>query len=288
MTETPENPQEPAFQPIVSFEPGSPVEPVRPDDGGHEPVPDDDSGQEPVRDDGQRQLLRTGTKVDAWIPMSDNVFLAVTLYLPDPGAGPQPCILEALPYRKDDMTSSYRPEYVRLRDEHSYAVARLDVRGTGSSGGRATDEYPEVEQRDLAEVIAWLAAQPWCDGNVGMYGTSYSGFNSLQMACERPAHLKAVIAIYATDDRHTDDVHYMGGLRRWIDLVDYCHYMTPMNALPPVPAVFGPRWRDEWRARIAEHEPWLFTWLSHPRDGAYWRHGSAQPATIIVGTSMRS
>jgi uncharacterized protein len=219
-----------------------------------------------------------GTKSDAWIPMSDGVFLAVTLYLPDPARGPQPCILEALPYRKDDMTSSYRPEYARLRDEYGYAVARLDVRGTGSSGGRATDEYPEQEQRDLAEVLAWLSSQPWCDGNLGMYGTSYSGFNSLQMACENPPELKAVIAIYATDDRHTDDVHLMGGLRKWVDLVDYPHYMTPMNALPPVPVVFGPGWREEWHARIADHEPWLLTWMAHPRDDAYWRHGSVRPA----------
>lgn len=218
-----------------------------------------------------------GSKVDAWIPMSDGVFLAVTLYLPHESHGPQPCILEALPYRKDDMTSSYRPEYLRLRDEYRYAVARLDLRGTGSSGGRATDEYPEQEQRDLAEVLTWLASQRWCDGNLGMYGTSYSGFNSLQMACERPPELKAVIAIYATDDRFTDDVHYMGGLRKWIDLVDYCHYMTPMNALPPVPGVFGPSWREEWRARIEQHEPWLLTWLAHQRRDAYWQHGSVRP-----------
>jgi predicted acyl esterase len=221
--------------------------------------------------------IRPGTKSESWIPMSDGVFLAVTLYLPDPSHGPQPCILEALPYRKDDMTSSYRPEYVRLRDEHAYAVARLDLRGTGSSGGRATDEYPVQEQLDLAEVLTWLASQEWCDGSIGMYGTSYSGFNSLQMACEQPPELKAIIAIYATDDRHTDDVHYMGGLRKWIDIVDYCHYMTPMNALPPVPAVFGPNWREEWRARIAEHEPWLLTWMNHQRRDAYWQHGSVRP-----------
>ena len=133
--------------------------------------------------------------------MSDGERLAVTLYLPESGV--RPCILEALPYRKDDLTASFRPEYTRLRDEFNYAVARLDVRGTGSSSGRATDEYPYQEQRDLAEVIAWLAAQDWCDGNVGMYGTSYSGFNSLHMAAERPPALKAVIAIYATDDRFT-------------------------------------------------------------------------------------
>ena len=61
-----------------------------------------------------------------------------------------------------------------------------------------------------------------------MWGTSYSGFNSLQIACERPPALKAICAIYATDDRWTDDVHWRGGALRLIDLVDYDHYMTPM------------------------------------------------------------
>lgn len=213
--------------------------------------------------------------------MSDGARLAVTLYLPEGGA--QPCILEALPYRKDDLTASYRPEYVRLRDEHGYAVARLDLRGTGSSGGRATDEYPASEQRDLTEAIAWLAAQQWCDGNVGMYGTSYSGFNSLHLAAVRPPALKAVIAIFATDDRYTDDVHLCGGSRRWLDLVDYCHYMTPMNALPPVPAVWGAGWREEWAARVAEHEPWLLNWLAHTRRDAYWQHGSIRPDYGDIG-----
>ena len=82
-----------------------------------------------------------------------------------------------------------------------YAVCRVDLRGTGSSGGDAVDEYPAREQADLVAVIGWLAAQDWCDGNVGMWGTSYSGFNSLQVACERPPALKAICAIYATDDR---------------------------------------------------------------------------------------
>ena len=213
--------------------------------------------------------------------MSDGARLAVTLYLPEGGA--QPCILEALPYRKDDLTASYRPEYVRLRDEHGYAVARVDLRGTGSSGGRATDEYPASEQRDLTEAIAWLAAQPWCDGNVGMYGTSYSGFNSLHLAAVRPPALKAVIAIFATDDRYTDDVHLCGGSRRWLDLVDYCHYMTPMNALPPVPAIWGAGWREEWAARVAQHEPWLLNWLAHTRRDAYWQHGSIRPDYGDIG-----
>src|SRR3954465_15958347 len=189
--------------------------------------------------------------------MPDGIRLAATLYLPDPGDGPQPCLLEALPYRKDDLTSSYDETYRHMRDEFGFAVCRLDLRGTGSSQGDATDEYPETEQQDLVEVIAWLAEQPWCNGNVGMFGTSYSGFNSLQIACERPPALKAVCAIYATDDRWTDDVHWRGGALRLVDLVDYDHYMTPMCVLPPVPAVWGDSWRDEWARRLAAHEPWV-------------------------------
>ena len=209
------------------------------------------------------------------IPLSDGERLSVTLFIPD--STPAPCILEALPYRKDDMTSGWRPEYQRFCDEFGFAFARIDVRGTGSSSGRATDEYPEAEQRDLTEAIAWLAAQPWCSGSIGMFGTSYGGFNSFQLACERPAHLGAIIPIYATDDRYTDDVHHMGGALKWIDQVDYCAYMTPMNVLPPVPEIWGDGWRTEWMRRIDEHEPWQITWMSHPHDDDYWRHGSVRP-----------
>ncbi|MFN8196615.1 MAG: CocE/NonD family hydrolase [Nocardioidaceae bacterium] len=210
------------------------------------------------------------------ITVSDGTELAATLFLPPSDAGPQPCLLEALPYRKDDLTSSYADSYRVLRDDHGYAVCRLDLRGTGSSGGDATDEYPEAEQRDLAEVIAWLAGQEWCDGGVGMWGTSYSGFNSLQMAVERPPALKAICAIYATDDRWTDDVHWRGGALRLVDLVDYDHYMTAMNVLPPVPAVWGEGWEEEWLRRLETTEPWVLTWLRENRHGAYWNHGSVR------------
>lgn len=210
------------------------------------------------------------------IPMSDGVELAATLYLPDPASGPQPCLLEALPYRQDDLTSSYAVGYEDLRRRFGYAVCRLDVRGTGSSSGDATDEYPAEEQRDLVEVIAWLAARDWCSGRVGMFGTSYSGFNSLQIACEDAPALGAVFAIYATDDRWTDDVHWRGGALRLVDLVDYCHYMTPMCVLPPAPAVWGEGWDDEWRRRLAVNEPWVLTWLRESRHSDYWRRGSVR------------
>jgi uncharacterized protein len=221
--------------------------------------------------------------------MADGTRLAATLYLPE-AAEPAAAILEALPYRKDDLTASYRSEYERLRDEYGYAVVRVDLRGTGSSDGVATDEYPAQEQRDLVEAIGWIAEAPWCSGSVGMYGTSYSGFNALHLAAHRPAALKAVIAIYASDDRYTDDVHYMGGLVKALDLVDYPLYMVAMNGLPPVPDLAGDGWHDAWRARVEATEPWLLRWLEEQRDGAYWRQGSVRPgydrigaATMLVG-----
>lgn len=212
------------------------------------------------------------------ITVRDGIGLAADIYMPTNGVGKFPALLEALPYRKDDLTaSSHSEEYLRLASEGNFVVCRLDLRGTGSSQGVATDEYPLSELDDLADVINWLATQPWSNGRVGMFGYSYSGFNSLQAACTRPKALKAICAIYATDDRYTDDGHYMGGSLRAIDLVDYCHYMTACNLLPPVPAVFGDDWLEEWKMRFEKNQPWLLNWLEQQHDGPYWRHGSLRP-----------
>ncbi|MEO3807671.1 CocE/NonD family hydrolase [Sphaerisporangium sp. B11E5] len=210
----------------------------------------------------------------AVIPLPDGTRLAADLHLP--GGPPAPCLLEALPYRKDDVTAGYRAEYEALAG-HGYAVCRVDLRGTGSSEGVAADEYPPGEVDDLCAVIAWLAAQEWCDGGVGMFGTSYSGFAALNVAAARPPALKAICSVYASDDRYTDDVHYTGGLPRWLDIVDYPAYMAAMNALPPVPAVYGDGWREEWLRRLDATEPWLPRWLAERDDGPYWRCGSLRP-----------
>ncbi len=178
----------------------------------------------------------------AFITVADGTRLAAQLWLPD--ERPAPVVIEALPYRMDDLTSAYASEYERLCEEGGFAVCRLDIRGTGSSEGIATDEYTAAELDDICQVIAWLAEQEWSNGRVGMYGTSWSGFNSLQVACLRPPALHAIVPIYASDDRYNDDVHYMGGALKAIDLIDYELYMVAGNALPPVPAVFGPGWRE--------------------------------------------
>lgn len=219
--------------------------------------------------------------------MADGIQLAATLYVPAHGR-PVPALLEALPYRKDDIL--HRDEYERLRDEFDFAVCRVDLRGTGSSEGIATDEYPESELADLTEVIEWLAAQSWCNGAVGMFGWSYSGFNALLVAAEQPPALKAIVPVYSSDDRYTDDVHYMGGSLRLLDLVDYPLYMVAKNTLPPVPDLVGAGWRQAWRDRLDKTEPWLLQWLVNQRRDPYWQLGSLRPhydrvrcPTMLVG-----
>jgi uncharacterized protein len=228
------------------------------------------------------------------IVVDDGVRLAATLYLPD-GYGPFAALLEALPYRKDDVTASYRSTYERFCAA-GFAVLRIDLRGTGTSTGTMDDEYSDIERDDLQTTIAWLAGQPWSTGRIGMFGTSYSGFNSLQMAAHGAPGLGAVVATYATDDRYTDDVHYAGGVLRALDLIDYPLYMVAMNALPPVPAEFGDEFRSAWRQRIDSTPAWLMNWLEHPFDGPEWRRGSIRlgpdgdgyermscPTMLIVG-----
>ena len=227
---------------------------------------------------------------DLFLSMRDGVRIAATLYRPERG-GPWPCLVEALPYRKDDVTAGYRAEYHRFADEFGYAVCRLDVRGTGSSEGLATGEYTSDEHADIAEAIAWLADRSWSNGNVGMYGTSWSGFNSLQVAMLRPPALRAICSIFASDDRYADDVHYLGGMLKQLDLVDYPLYMEALNALPPVPRIVGDGWRDAWERRLEGSASWLIEWLEHQTYDGFWKHGSlredygaiAAPTMLVTG-----
>ncbi|TGR94410.1 CocE/NonD family hydrolase, partial [bacterium M00.F.Ca.ET.191.01.1.1] len=94
---------------------------------------------------------------------------------------------------------------------HGYASIRVDMRGNGDSEGLMDDEYSEQELQDACDVIAWAASQPWCNGNVGMMGISWGGFNCLQVAAKQPPALKAVISLCSTVDRYADDIHYKGG-----------------------------------------------------------------------------
>lgn len=210
-----------------------------------------------------------------WIPLSDGARLSARLWMPDGAESrPVPALLEYLPYRKDDGTAirdALRQPYLA---GHGYAAVRVDMRGSGNSDGILYDEYLKQEQDDALEILRWIASQPWCDGNIGMHGISWGGFNSLQVAARRPPELKAVLVIGFTDDRYHDDVHYMGGCVLASQMLQWASAMFVYNAAPPDPRFTGARWREMWLERMDKTPPYIETWLAHQRRDAYWKHGS--------------
>ena len=211
---------------------------------------------------------------NTWIPMPDGIRLAARVWLPE-GAEeqPVPAILEYIPYRKRDIKRSRDSQIHGYFAGHGYACLRVDLRGSGDSEGVLKDEYLQQELDDGIEILRWIAAQPWCNGSVGMIGISWGGFNGLQIAARRPPELGAVISVCSTDDRYADDVHYMGGCLLG-DNLSWASIMFDRNSCPPDPKIAGDRWKDMWRARLEGSGLWLNTWLRHQRRDDYWKHGS--------------
>jgi uncharacterized protein len=212
---------------------------------------------------------------NTWIPLADGTRLAARIWMPeDAEQNPVPAILEYLPYRKSDGTAFRDRGMHAYFAGHGYAAIRVDMRGSGDSDGLLLDEYLPQEQQDALEVIAWIANQPWCTGNVGMMGISWGGFNSLQVAAHRPPALKAIITVCSTDDRYTDDCHYMGGCVLGSDLLNWASIMFAYCSLPPDPQVVGERWRAMWFERMEGLQPFVESWLSHQQRDDFWKQGS--------------
>ncbi len=226
-----------------------------------------------------------------WIVLEDGTRLAARIWMPE-GAetSPVPAVFEFLPYRKRDGTSP--------RDESTYPVfaaagiagVRVDIRGSGESDGVIDGEYTPLELANACELIAWIAAQPWSNGSVGMMGISWGGFNCLQVAALQPPALKAVISIASTVDRYNDDIHYKNGTHLSAQL-SWAATMLAYQSRSPDPALVGDRWRDMWLERL-ENEPFfLEEWLQHQRRDEFWKHGSICedfegfpiPAMVIAG-----
>ncbi|MFF7486670.1 CocE/NonD family hydrolase [Streptomyces luteogriseus] len=208
------------------------------------------------------------------IPMSDGVRLSAHIWRPTSSdQEPVPAVLEYIPYRKRDLTAVRDSIHHPYLAGHGYACVRVDLRGTGDSEGVLRDEYLEREQADAEEVLAWLAEQPWCDGGTGMMGISWGAFAALQVAARRPPSLKAIAIASFTDDRHADDMHYMGGALLSDNLAE-AGTMFAYGTCPPDPAVVGERWREMWHERLENTEPWVLEWLRHQRRDDYWRHAS--------------
>lgn len=209
--------------------------------------------------------------LNEWITLPDGRRLAARMWLPE-DPSPVPAILEYLPYRKRDGTAgrdaTTHAEFVKA----GYGCIRVDIAGSGESDGLFDDEYSEQELSDGEAVIAWIAAQPWCSGEVGMIGISWGGFNGLQLAFRRPPALKAIATFCSTVDRFNDDIHYMGGALLTDNFNWGCQMLAYMSR-PPDPAIRND-WHDRWVERVETLPFMAANWLRHPSRDDFWKHGS--------------
>src|SRR5438874_414583 len=151
-----------------------------------------------------------------WIPMKDGIRLAADLFMPKRAKPGEkfPAIFKYDPYRKDDNNAIIEEcNLVRYFVARGYVGACVDIRGTGQSEGHVPNrEYSEQELSDGEEIIGWLARQPWSSGAVAIFGSSWSGFNGLQLAMRQPPALKTVISLFSTEKLYKEDCYYTDGI----------------------------------------------------------------------------
>ena len=209
---------------------------------------------------------------EVWITLPDGIRLAADVFWPA-GADKSdrfPVLLEYLPYRKDESRARNYSVYSYFLD-HGYVVARVDMRGTGRSEGVTIPyEYSDIELDDGEDVINWLANQEWSTGSIGMFGISWGGFNSIQMAMRNPPALKAFVSMMSTEYLYQEDVHYMDGIMHtdsWMMSNDL------YNALPGAPDF---TLDEEWVENRFNVEPSVYSYMRQQRDGPFWDRASAR------------
>jgi len=155
--------------------------------------------------------LRWGVR----IPLRDGVHLSATVYLPSAAGEPLPTILTLTPY----IAQSYHDVAVDFA-AHGYPFLAVDVRGRGNSEGRFDPLISEA--CDGYDVVEWVARQPYCNGQVAMWGGSYAGYDQWVTAKEAPPHLATIVPVaspYIGVDFPMRNNVFAPYLMQWLTLV---------------------------------------------------------------------
>lgn len=203
------------------------------------------------------------------IPMTDGTRLAADIYMPAK-AGRYPALVHRTPYGKAGVRAD--GEYFAAR---GYALVAQDVRGRFVSEGDYYMLRDEAwgKNKDGYDTIEWIAAQPWCNGNVGSYGTSYSGMNSYLTAPTRPPHLKAMFPTVAFADFYHEQKYPGGALRlyalNWMIAQDILarHFRSNKDWTEWLKMQDGSA-AGFYRSLLSQE---FLDTIDHPDDGDYWQ-----------------
>jgi len=235
-------------------------------------------------------------ETDVAVPMRDGINLAVDIYRPQ-APGRFPALLAFAVYNKDiqgpAMTEALPPQPafsalwmgpMEAGDTH-YFASRGYVHVIGGPRGIGKSQSGGSREWDCYDLIEWIAAQPWCDGNIGMVGISGFGAEQMAVARQQPPHLKA---IFPFDPRGA--YGHFGGFRHEYPggVVHVFRYMlghfSAMHQNRGRPGALPPQREQWWRDAMAnpdyrmyphifnvvaqkgEHMPAYFDVLINPYD----------------------
>ncbi|NTV56979.1 MAG: CocE/NonD family hydrolase [Deltaproteobacteria bacterium] len=192
-----------------------------------------------------------GRRTSDYLPLSNGTRLAYDLILPTrkgvPAGGPLPVLFKYTPYLRTFtifdkegkniiadlydlgwkeramlrirywlsdqgrfMDPLFRTGWLKNMVKHGYAVIVVERPGTGASFGRLNPSF-EAGAREVDEILSWIAAQKWCNGNIGMYGDSWQGQIQFSAASTGNPHLKAIFPASTWLDNYTGSL-YPGGV----------------------------------------------------------------------------
>ena len=222
------------------------------------------------------------------VKMRDGVILRGDIFRPD-ADGKFPVLLERTPYRRS-IPWGYDVDFAQRAASRGYVVFLQDVRGRYSSDG---DWSPFVhESEDGYDTIEWIAAQPYSNGKVGMFGGSYVGATQMLAAIAHPPHLAGICPVVTASNYHENWTYQGGAFEQWfnqswtsglaIDTVLHQVERMPskpeaVNVLPLTQyPVFNTNPATAVNGAAAVVAPYYLDWLAHPSYDDFWKRISIE------------
>jgi uncharacterized protein len=142
--------------------------------------------------------------------------------------------------------SAIEPD-VEFFNAHGYAIILVDARGTGASSGVRRVEWSPEEAADSTQILDWIVRQPWSNGRVGAFGTSYDANTAEMLAGQGHPALRAVVSISSDFDAWAGNVRPGGVYNRFADQWGKAVAALDANDICAVQNIDGIKcWLNKW------------------------------------------